>query len=333
MKSLKKFFRNKKSTLALAVFLAVLSAICSLCIGSVAISPRELFTSLTSNDLLFEKSVLLYSRIPRTLACLLGGAALSVSGAVLQKVLSNKLASPGVIGVNSGAGLGVSLCCAFGGVGGWIYSMSAFLGAVAAILTITVIAYRSKASKTTVILGGIAVGGIFSAASEAIAALNDDAAMLGADFRVGGFSDISYVKLIPAAILIIIAIALLFSLSTELDVLSMGDDTAHSLGLKTRKYKNIFYFLAALLSGAAVSFSGLLGFIGLIVPNFVKSFIGSDSNRLIWGSCLFGGAFLTFSDVLARVLFAPYEIPVGIIMSLIGGPLFIYLIIHRREGV
>lgn len=315
-----------------SIFFLLLSVVLSLCLGSVNITPYELVKIVIGRETGVKANIFWYSRLVRTLSSMLSGVALAVSGAVIQKVLANKLASPSIIGVNAGAGFGVTLCCAFGVISGWMISAAAFAGSLAAVLIISFFSYRTGASKTTVILSGVALNSIFNAFCEAISVLDTDVNMMTLDFRVGGFSSVSYTRLTPAAILILISLFVLFTLSNELDVLSLGDESALGVGLSVKKYRFVFLFLAALLSGAAVSFSGLLGFIGLIVPHFVRKLAGGESRRLIPMCAVIGGAFVTFCDLAARMLFIPYELPVGIIMSLVGGPAFVFLLIRLKGG-
>ncbi len=314
MKNSKQSSRNKRF-LALGALFFLLAVTLGLLLGS---------SGVTVGGAIFR-----YIRLPRTAACVLAGAGLSVAGAVLQSVLANRLASPGIIGVNAGAGLGVTVCCAAGALSGWMISGAAFLGSLAAVTVITLAAYRTRASRSTVILGGVAVNAVLNAFSESVAVLFPDAAVLSAEFRVGGFSGVSHVRLIPAAVLILGALTVLLTLTNELDLMTLGDETAQGLGLSVRRTKMIFLFLAALLAGASVSFAGLLGFVGLIVPHFVRKIIGNRSRILLPACILYGGAFVTLCDLLARTLFAPYELPVGILMAVIGGPFFVLLLLKR----
>lgn len=336
MKSWKKFFQNstKKKTGLLfwvTTFFLLLVLFFSLSMGAAELSFKDIWSAIKEGaDSGVAGRIFWYVRLPRTLACALSGAALATAGVVIQNVLSNKLASPGIIGVNAGAGVAVTICCACGAVSGWIIAGAAFGGAVFAVLTVALAAQKMGASKTTVILGGVAVNSFFNAVSEAISTLNPDVGMQTADFRVGGFSSVAYTRLIPAAVLILFALLLVFSLCNELDVISLGEDTASGLGLPVKKMRTIFLVLAALLAGASVSFAGLLGFVGLIVPHIARSLVGNESKYLLPFSALAGAAFVTLCDLVSRVLFAPYEIPVGILMSFIGGPFFIFLLVKRR---
>ena len=304
----------------------------SLCLGNVHFTPVQLISLFRGQGDKVSRSILLYARLPRTLASLAAGAGLAVSGAVLQNVLANRLASPGIIGVNAGAGLGVTLCCAAGALSGLAVSCAAFGGSLITVLFIFLFSHRTNASKTTVILGGVALNSILNAVCESVTVLDTDVAMLSIDFRVGGFSAVSYMRLLPAAGLIALALAVLFTLCNELDVVTLGDETAQGVGLRVGRYRMLFLVLAALLAGAAVSFAGLLGFVGLIVPHFVRRFTGNESGRLLPMCAVAGAGFVTLCDMAARLLFAPYELPVGILMSVVGGPVFLYMLIRHKGG-
>lgn len=318
-----------------AVLFLITSIILSVCFGSVHITLAELMETIKQGIGNVEtpvERIFWYARLPRTAACVLAGAALSVSGAVIQGVLTNKLASPGIIGVNAGAGLAVTICCALGAFSGWMIAGAAFGGAITAVLLVALIAQKIRASRTTVILGGVAVNSCLNAASEAISILVPDAGMQAADFRVGGFSNVAYARLLPAGILIVVGLISLFTLTNELDVISLGEDTAQGLGMPVKKMRTLFLGISALLAGAAVSFAGLLGFVGLIVPHVARKLVSNESEKLLPFCALTGAGFVTICDLLARTMFSPYEIPVGILMSFIGGPFFIFLLISRKGG-
>lgn len=318
-----------------AVLFLLMAVVLSICLGSASIRLTELWQIIKKGTESIETPqarIFWYARIPRTAACALSGAALAVSGAVIQSVLANKLASPGIIGVNAGAGLAVTLCCAFGALSGWVIAGAAFGGAVSAVFLVALTAQKIGASRTTVILGGVAVNACLNAASEAISILKPDAGMQAADFRVGGFSNVAYTRLIPAGILILITLILLFTLTNELDVISFGENTAQGLGMPVKKMRTVFLGMSALLAGAAVSLSGLLGFVGLIVPHVGRKMVSNENGKLLPFCALVGAGFVTLCDLLARTMFAPYELPVGILMSCIGGPFFLFLLVKRKGG-
>lgn len=324
--------KHKNGIFLAAVLIFGASAVLSICLGAVNISPKQLWQALCAGPQDTAGYIFWYSRLPRTAACLLSGAALAVAGAVIQSVLHNRLASPSIIGVNAGAGLAVTVCCALGLLSGWAIAGAAFLGAMGAMLLVMFIGQKTGASRTTVILAGVAVNAILNALSEAVTTLIPEVAMMSVDFRVGGFGSVSHTRVLPAAVLILLALGVLLAMHNELDVLALGDDTAKSLGLPVKRMRMLFLMLSALLAGAAVSFAGLLGFIGLIVPHGLRRLVGNES-RLLLPMCVLGGAgFVTLCDTFARLAFAPYEVPVGIVMSIIGGPVFLMLLLKRKGG-
>ena len=317
---------------AWAGVLCAAAALLSLCLGAARISFSDLLQAVTGGPHGTAGSIFWYVRLPRTCACLLSGAALAVSGGVIQGVLHNKLASPSIIGVNAGAGLAVTLCCAVGALSGWAVAGSAFLGAMVSALLIVFVAEKVGASRTTVILGGVAVNAFLNALSEAVATLIPEAGMMAGDFRVGGFSSVSHTRLVPAGVLTGLALFLIFTMHNELDVLALGDETARGLGMNVKKTRTLLLVLAAMLAGCAVSFAGLLGFVGLIVPHAARKIVGGES-RFLLPMCAMGGAgFVTFCDLTARVVFAPFELPVGILLSVLGGPFFLLLLLKRKGG-
>lgn len=324
--------RRFRLIFSLSLLLCLAIAALSLCLGSVSFTLGEVIGAVFKRGEGVRFNIIRYARLPRTAACLMAGAALSTAGAVLQNILANKLASPSIIGVNAGAGLGVTLCCAMGLLSGWAVSLSAFLGSLITVMIISVFSGKTSASKTTVILGGVALNSMLNAFSESVTVLDPNVASLTTEFRVGGFSSVSAERLIPASAFIIAALAVLFTMFNELDVLTLGDEGAQSVGLAAKKYRVMFLILAALLAGSAVSFAGLLGFIGLIVPHFVRKLIGNESRFLLPLSAVIGGGFVTLCDLASRLIFKPYELPVGILMAIIGGPAFVWMLLRTRGG-
>lgn len=324
--------KKRRSIFLAAGLLCLASATLSLTQGAANLSLRQLWQALCQGPAETAGRIFWYVRLPRTAACLLSGAALAVAGGVIQGVLANKLASPSIIGVNAGAGLAVTICCALGAVSGWAIAGAAFGGALAAVLLVTLTAQKTGASRSTVILGGVAVNSFFNALSEAINTLLPNAAMLSSDFRVGGFSSVAYTRLLPAGVLIVAALVIVLTLCNELDVLALGEDTAQGLGMPVKRMRTVFLLLAAMLAGASVSFAGLLGFVGLMVPHAARKLVGSESRYLLPLCAMVGAGFVTICDLVGRVAFAPYELPVGILMSILGGPFFITLLLKKKGG-
>lgn len=322
---------NIFTRVALLALAALCAALLSLCLGAAPLSLKELFNVLLGGGDSTATAILLYVRVPRTVGCLLAGAALAVSGAIIQTVLANPLAAPNIIGVNSGAGLGVALCCAVLPTAFTAVPVAAFLGAFAGVLIVLFIAEKVGASRMTLVLAGMAISSMFSAGIDAVLTVFPDSLIGYSDFRIGGLANVSMERVAPAAWVILVCLAIALALANEMDVLALGSDTAQSLGLKVRQVRVILLALAAALAGAAVSFAGLLGFVGLLTPHMVRRLLGGESRRMVAGCALGGAALLTLCDVGARTLFAPYELPVGIVLSLAGGPFFLWLLFRRKE--
>lgn len=333
MKHLQNPNRNIPYSYAAALALLLISAVLGILLGATTLSPKELLHVLlhpgTDSP---DANILWFVRLPRVLASLICGAALAVSGAVIQGVLANRLASPSIIGVNAGAGLAVTLCAALGIMSGWRMSLFAFFGAFAAVMTVSLGAKKWGASRGTVILIGVAINTLLGAVSDAVTVLVPEVSIMRSDFKIGSFAAVTYPRLIPAAAVILLSILLLQTLSNELEVLTLGDENAKGLGLNTDRMRTLFLLLAAALSGAAVSIAGLLSFVGLLVPHAVRRIATGEARHLLPLCALFGAGFVTLCDTLSRCLFAPYELPVGILMAVLGAPFFLLVLLKGRGG-
>lgn len=305
----------------------------SLAVGSAKADIFAAISELLSGN--FESTdfrILFYVRLPRVLGALLSGAALAVSGVIIQAVLNNAMAAPNIIGVNSGAGFcAVLLISAFPSAVGFI-PIAAFFGALGACLLIYLIASKTGADRMTVMLVGIAVSSILSAGINTLKILFPDSVYDADSFMIGGLSGVGFSKLALASFIIAAGLILACVFARGLDILSLGDESARSLGMNVKCVRFLFLALAAALAGAAVSFAGLLGFVGLLVPHIIRRFVGADHRALVPASALGGALLVLLCDLAARVLFAPYELPVGILLSLLGGPFFIVLVLARRKG-
>ena len=265
---------HKSAVLAVLLILTVVVALLSLCFGAVWVAPGELLPALFSGGTTTPGQIILYARLPRVCGCLLAGAALAVSGTVIQAVLHNPLAAPNIIGVNSGAGLLVALCCALWPTAVTAVPFAAFLGALGGVLLVLFIAERTGASRMTLVLAGVAVSAMFSAGIDAVVTFVPEALNGYSDFRIGGMANLSMERIAPAFWIILAALLAVLSLAGELDVLRLGTETARSLGLPAKPLRLLLLALAAALAGAAVSFAGLLGFVGLIVPHMMRRILG-----------------------------------------------------------
>ncbi|MGN1319968.1 MAG: FecCD family ABC transporter permease [Acutalibacteraceae bacterium] len=333
--SLKSCLTNNKkikSLYAVGFLLLIIAALTGITLGGTPLHISEIVSAFQNGFSSAGGKIFLFVRLPRTAASLICGAALAVSGAVIQGVLANRLASPSIIGVNSGAGMAVTLCTAFGIYGGLRLSLFAFLGAFVTVMAVSLLARRIGASRGTLILLGVAVNSFLNAVSDTVVTFIPEVGVMSNDFKVGEFSAVTYSKLLPSSIFIAVSLVILFTLTNELDVLTLGEDNAKALGMNTSIIRTVFLMLAAVLAGCAVSIAGLLSFVGLIIPHAVRRLAGSKASRLLPLSAIFGAAFVCLCDTAARTLFSPYEIPVGIIMAFLGAPFFVFILIKGKGG-
>ncbi len=324
--------KRRSGLIALLAALLLLSGVANLAFGAVPIPPGEVIAALLGRGSGTTASIVLYARLPRLCGCLLAGAALACSGVIIQGVLNNPLAAPNIIGVNSGAGLATAICCALAPGAVRIAPIAAFLGALTGVMLVLFISEQAGAARITLVLAGVAMSSMFSAGIDAVVTFVPDALSGYTDFRVGGVKNLSMARLAPAFWVILIALAIALSLSNELDLLLLGRETARSLGLPAKRLRLVLLMVAAALAGAAVSFAGLLGFVGLLAPHMMRRLVGEDSLPLLLSSALGGGLLLTACDLASRLIFAPFELPLGVVLSLTGGPFFIWLLLKQRRG-
>ena len=327
---------SRGGIVAMYVVLAVaLAAAClaGVVCGSSSVDAGDVW-ALASGGELSQKAhaILVNVRLPRVAAAVLAGAALAVSGALIQAVLDNPLASPNVMGINAGAGLAVLACSAAFPEAFRLLPLAAFCGALVAAAVVFAVAARAGMSKTAVVLAGVALAAVFGAGMNTVLIVDPDAYVGSSGFLVGGLSGVLLDSILWPSLYILVGGIAAAALSGRLNVLSLGDASAHAVGMRVGAFRFVALAVAALLAGAAVSFAGLLGFVGLIVPHLVRFFFGHDARRVVPASALAGAFFVVACDLFARVAFAPYEVPVGIVMAFLGGPFFIYLIMKRRGG-
>jgi iron complex transport system permease protein len=336
LKTMKKIRCEKsKKTIRMLLICALLLAaagLLSMCAGSVRLNLSDIFRYLTDGAASPEGRILMYIRLPRTLSAILAGSSLAVSGVIIQTVLSNPLASPGIIGVNAGAGLAVTLCGAFWPLYPQLLPAAAFLGGFAAVAAVYGMAHVTGASRMTFILSGVAVSSLATAIAHTLTTVFPDALSGAHDFQVGDLAGITPQKLMPAGIYIITGLFTAYLFNRDLDILGLGAMTAKSLGLNVTRSRLLFLLLAAVLAGAAVSFAGLIGFVGLIVPHAGRFLVGGESRPLLLISALMGAVFLTVCDIIARTAFSPYELPTGLLIAFIGTPFFLWLLFKKKGG-
>ena len=318
--------------MALLFCLLVMMVLIGLFSGAVKLSPGNFIEILSGGELSKGGRILLYVRIPRVAGAVVAGAALSVAGAVIQMVLNNPLAGPNIIGVNAGSGFFVVLCGFLLPDVYGILPLAAFLGAFMTVVLVYYLGRKTGSSKITLVLAGVAINSLLNSASDVIYTIHEESLITSNMFKIGGLNGINSSVLLYASIVALAAFLILLFLSNELEVFSLGEDKAKTLGMPVSFYRFLFLALAAAMAGAAVSFAGLLGFVGLIVPHMARIFVGEECRYFIPASALTGALLLLVCDYIARTWFAPYELPVGILLSFVGGPFFLYMLFGRKRG-
>ncbi len=312
-------------TLLLAVFLL------SVALGSTPIPLKAIFGGLFGRDgYETERTILRYVRLPRALAAVIAGVGLSLSGVLLQSVMANPMASPNTVGVNAGAGLFVVLSLTLAPSLGPFLPLTAFLGAALAAGVVLLVAGSAGGGRTTVILAGIACTSLFQAGISFLSVIDPEVLAGYSAFSIGGFAGVTVGALAVPGALIAACLAASLLLSRRITLLTLGDGMAAALGVRVRRLRAVILGLAALSAAAVISFAGLLGFVGLVVPHMARRLTGHSLPVLLVSAPLLGAILLLLGDLGARTLLAPSDIPVGIITSLIGAPFFFVLLLRGR---
>jgi iron complex transport system permease protein len=320
--------RSPGAVLVLLVLLCLSCAVLATALGSVPHTPASWWYALT-HPASVEGDLLWRLRIPRAAAAFVVGAMLALAGCLMQVLLRNPLADPYILGVSGGSALfslvGLSL-----GLASAFMPLLALAGAATAILIVFGLARGSGPwSGTRLLLTGVVTAAGWGALISLVLALGPDSSLRGMLFWLMG--DLSYARLPTWSIGVLAgSFILVMLLARSLNVLSMGETTARLLGESTQHLLWGVYFLGSLLTAAAVSVAGSIGFVGLIVPHLMRLLVGSDHRVLVPAATLFGGAFLVLSDTLARTVIAPRQLPVGVITALLGVPLFLLLLNRAR---
>lgn len=335
-----------KSLLGFLVCTLCLCLLLALCVGPAGTeSPAKLITAFFAPAGDMHRMILLEIRLPRALLAMLVGAALGASGAVMQGLMRNPLADPGLIGISSGAALAAAIIIVLGdGVlapllspfGIWAVPAGGLAGGLAAVLLLYAFSTRAGVTSiATVLLGGIAIAAFAGALTGILITMANDKALRDISFwSLGSLSGASWSSLTAVAPFMLCGFACLLFLPNGLNAMLLGEAEAYHLGAKVQQLKRLSLFAVACLTGAAVSITGVIGFIGLLVPHLVRLTGGADNRLVLPGSALLGASLLVLADMLARSLAAPAELPVGVVTAAIGAPCFFWLLLrqHNRLG-
>lgn len=305
-------------------------------LGAMTLSLRALWQAPLS-DMVWQ--IWLNIRLPRVLLAVLIGMALAVSGAVMQGLFRNPLADPGLLGISSGAGLAVALAIIMPLalpplLALWLPSVAAFVGSLAVMALIFSFSRLAQGNLARLLLVGIAVNALCGAAVGVLSWLSNDQQLRQLSlWGMGSLSQAQWPMLAVCAAFILPSLLLTQLRARHLNLLQLGEEDAHYMGIDVRRTQRQLLVLSALLIGAAVSVSGIIGFVGLVVPHVMRFCLGSDHRWMLPGSALAGAILLLLADTLARTVVVPAEMPVGLLTSLLGGPWFLWLILRQQRGV
>jgi iron complex transport system permease protein len=317
------------------LFLA-LALLLSIAIGSVFISPAEIWRSLSGHGADTSFAILWKIRLPRTVLVLLTGAGLGISGASYQGLFRNPLADPYLIGVASGAGLGAVIAMSFqmqySNWGLFIVPLTAFIMALLTVAIVYMIARIGHTVPTTnLILAGVAVSSFATSLTSFLMLRSTDDMRRALGWLLGGSIQNGWNSIFAVLPFILIGVGILLASGHALNLLQFGDDQAQQLGLNVTRTRTIILVAASLVTATAVSFSGIIGFVGLIVPHLMRMWVGGDYRRLLPLSLISGATALLIADVISRVVLAPQEIPVGIVTALTGAPFFLWVLRRSKN--
>ena len=314
---------------ALLALLALVMLV-SMRFGSLKLTFAEIVGTLWNRPDGINGQIIFNIRLPRILLGALVGGSLAAAGTILQGVMRNPLASPGIIGVSAGGGLGGILVMLVLPQFGYLLVPAAFGGALVTAVLVYLLAWKRGVNPVRLILAGVAVSAMLGAFSSTILILNAEKAGGVLDFTIGSLSARSWPQIEQVAPYMAAGFAVALMLGQKLNILTLGDEVATGLGMRVERTRFLLLAVAALLAASAVSVAGLLGFVGRIAPHIVRIMIGSDNRFLIPASALFGGIMVVGCDTVGRMAMDPSELPVGVIMSLLGPPFFLWLL--RRHS-
>ena len=305
------------------------AAVLSLYVGSVNISFQKIFSSIIGREMDVEGTIFFHIRLPRVLLAVICGGGLSMAGVVFQALFRNPLVEPYTLGVSGGAALAVALCI----IPGWYFVLPAagFLGALVSILLVYLISIRYKRwDVNVVLLSGVMFSFITSSCIMLVMALSRTEQLHGIVFWImGSLAETQWRIIIIVWIITVIAVVTVYFFSHSLNAISLGEEEALHLGVNVELVKKMLFLLASLITGCLVAVTGIIGFVGLVVPHVMRMIVGRDHRILLPAAFLGGGIFLLISDTVARIIIAPRELPVGVVTGIIGGIVFIYFLARQ----
>lgn len=322
------------TVILISLVILVLVVLFSIMSGTIKFSAHEII-SMLKGDLQegsLIKQIVLNVRLPRVLTGVFVGINLAVAGVLLQGILRNPMASPNIIGVNAGAGLAAVIIMTIlpGKIG--VIPFASFFGALLATLLIYILSTTSGGSRTVyIVLAGIAISNLLKAITSALMMINSDVLEVTYSWLLGSLSGRSWTAVNTIWPYSIVALAAALFISPKVNLFGLGDDVASSVGLSIRLYRIIIILISSVLAGSAVSVTGTIGFVGIIAPHSARLLIGNDHRYLVPLSAILGAILLILSDTIARTIFQPVELSVGIVTSVMGAPFFLLLLYKKGK--
>lgn len=308
------------------IFILLLAVLIGISCGIADLSWQELKDGLFLGVQSENYRIVYLIRMPRVFCGILAGTNLALAGCILQGILRNPLADPGIIGVTAGAGLFAMVIMIILPEITNLVPIAAFVGAMVAVAIVFALSWQRGVQPLRMILAGVAVAAFFGGAQTALMVFYSDRIQSTINWMAGGFQGASWSHVSMILPYTLLGLAAVFFISRWLNALQLGEDTARSIGLPVEKIRFVLLILAALLAASAVSVAGMLGFVGLVIPHMVRLVTGSDFDYLLPCSAIWGAAFVSMTDSAARLALAPVEVPVGVFMSFFGAPFFLYLL-------
>ncbi|MFJ5771990.1 FecCD family ABC transporter permease [Psychrobacillus sp. NPDC093180] len=326
------FAKKRTIIIVSSSVMLMVACIASLMIGQVSFSLSDLWNGIFHTEESLARRIVWDLRFPRVLIGMIVGMCLATSGAILQGVMRNPLADPGIIGVSSGAGLTATTIMIVYPAYILLLPLAAFLGAFITALIIYVLSWKGGTSPIRIILVGVAINAVIGAMMSGLMLIYSDRVQSVLPWLAGGIMGVGWVQFEMIVYYAIGALVLAVFAIKHIRILRLGDEVAKLLGHNVERSRFFLIILSTLLAGIAVSVSGLIGFVGLVVPHIFRIMLGGDYRYLLPTSALGGGLLVVVADTIARSAFNPIELPVGILLSFLGGPFFLYLIQRRRES-
>ncbi len=328
-------FRKQKDIyilFAILVVILIISIFLSISIGSVNIDLSEIFKIIFNGGKTENYNIFMNIRMVRVLFAMVSGMCLAISGLLLQIVLRNPMADSGFLGISSGASFATTLVLLIIPIKSTYVPVISFIGGISAFLIILLLSYKKDSSPSNMILIGAALNAILRGGQSFLMTMYSDRLQGVITWQNGNLSGKTWNALFSYIMYVLPIILIIFAIKGKINVLNLSDESSLSLGVPVKKYRMFISSLAVFLAAVSVSYVGIIGFVGLLVPHIAKTLVGNNIKKTLPFSIILGSILLLIADLFSRTIASPIEIPIGTVMSIIGGPFFIYLISKSSKG-